>query len=362
MNSLSTAAGFHLGSSIPLSDPDPTRHHHRHFVHSMPPPPPHPPPNPINLSDDDEDDAAKTKKGSPWHRVKWDDTMVSLLISIVGLLETDGASEAATPQRRPIGALQKKGKWKAASKLMLDKGSYSVSPQQCEDKFNDLNKRYKRLNEILGRGTTCQVVENPALLDAMPHIPPKAKDDVRKILASKHLFYREMCAYHNRPRATAPSASHEHEFHDHDTSNFDDSDEDEDEGNAGFGGRAYGSLLAEMDVVFHDKAKSLVEKVDWLHELQLKIQEERVAIEVEALDLEKERLRWQKYRSNKDREMERTRLQNERLMLENGRLAIQMKIKMREAELEHKRPGESMESTGGFRFDRDQRRDHVDLI
>ncbi|CAB4308642.1 unnamed protein product [Prunus armeniaca] len=82
---------------------------------------------------------------------------------------------------------------------MISKGCH-VSPQQCEDKFNDLNKRYKRLNDILGRGTSCRVVENPALMDSMPHLSAKAKDDVRKILSSKHLFYKEMCAYHNGQR------------------------------------------------------------------------------------------------------------------------------------------------------------------
>lgn len=69
----------------------------------------------------------------------------------------------------------------------MKKGCY-VSPQQCEDKFNDLNKRYKRLNDILGRGIACRVVENPTLLDSMDHLSSKVKEDVRKLLSSKHLF------------------------------------------------------------------------------------------------------------------------------------------------------------------------------
>jgi hypothetical protein len=80
--------------------------------------------------------------------------------------------------------LQKKGKWKSISKVMAERG-FHVSPQQCEDKFNDLNKRYKRLNDMLGRGTSCQVVENPALLDVIDYLTEKEKDDVRKILSSK---------------------------------------------------------------------------------------------------------------------------------------------------------------------------------
>jgi hypothetical protein len=78
---------------------------------------------------------------------------------------------------------------------MMEKGFY-VSPQQCEDKFNDLNKRYKRVNDILGKGTACKVVENQNLLDTMD-LAPKMKEEVRKLLNSKHLFFREMCAYHN---------------------------------------------------------------------------------------------------------------------------------------------------------------------
>ena len=97
------------------------------------------------------------------------------------------------------GVLQKKGKWKSVSRAMMERGFY-VSPQQCEDKFNDLNKRYKRVNDILGKGTACKVVENQSLLDTMDHLSPKVKDEVKKLLNSKHLFFREMCAYHNSCR------------------------------------------------------------------------------------------------------------------------------------------------------------------
>ncbi|KAJ8537710.1 hypothetical protein K7X08_014250 [Anisodus acutangulus] len=94
------------------------------------------------------------------------------------------------------GVLQKKGKWKSVSRAMMERGFY-VSPQQCEDKFNDLNKRYKRVNDILGKGTACRVVENQNLLETMDHLSTKMKEEVKKLLNSKHLFFREMCAYHN---------------------------------------------------------------------------------------------------------------------------------------------------------------------
>lgn len=157
------------------------------------------------LSDDDDpgfpaDDSSgdpKRKSASPWQRMKWTDTMVRLLIMAVYYIGDEAGSEATDPagKKKSTGLLQKKGKWKSVSRAMMEKGFY-VSPQQCEDKFNDLNKRYKRVNDILGKGTACKVVENQSLLDTMD-LSPKMKEEVRKLLNSKHLFFREMCAYHN---------------------------------------------------------------------------------------------------------------------------------------------------------------------
>lgn len=160
----------------------------------------------INLSDEDEpcfgvDEASgggdPKRKGSPWHRMKWTDTMVRLLIMAVYYIGDEaGTSEIGVDNKKKVsGLLQKKGKWKSVSKGMMEKGYY-VSPQQCEDKFNDLNKRYKRVNDIVGKGTACRVVENQSLLDSMD-LSTKLKDEARKLLNSKHLFFREMCAYHN---------------------------------------------------------------------------------------------------------------------------------------------------------------------
>ncbi|XP_010683922.2 uncharacterized protein LOC104898529 [Beta vulgaris subsp. vulgaris] len=142
---------------------------------------------------------------SPWHRMKWTDNMVRLLIMAVYYIGDEGGVEIGSEKKKPGsgggggggggGLLQKKGKWKSVSRAMMEKGFY-VSPQQCEDKFNDLNKRYKRVNDILGKGTACRVVENQTLLDSMD-VTPKLKEEVRKLLNSKHLFFREMCAYHN---------------------------------------------------------------------------------------------------------------------------------------------------------------------
>ncbi|GLU16534.1 hypothetical protein SLE2022_329650 [Rubroshorea leprosula] len=167
----------------------------------------------FSVSDDDEPDfteegadglteAHRGKKGSPWQRVKWTDKMVRLLITAVSYIGEDTAVECGGA-RRKFAVLQKKGKWKSVSKVMAER-DYHVSPQQCEDKFNDLNKRYKKLNDMLGRGTSCEVVENPAILDVIDYLTEKEKDDVRKILSSKHLFYEEMCSYHNGNRLHLP--------------------------------------------------------------------------------------------------------------------------------------------------------------
>ncbi|KAG6506351.1 bromodomain adjacent to zinc finger domain protein 2B-like [Zingiber officinale] len=145
---------------------------------------------------------------SLWQRMKWTDSMVRLLVQVVYRVGDDGGAGAESEQQQMVAGkgkskagtaaalLQKKGKWKSVSREMMEKG-FSVSPQQCEDKFNDLNKRYKRVNDLLGKGTACRVVENQALLDTMDHLSPKAKEEARKLLNSKHLFFREMCAYHH---------------------------------------------------------------------------------------------------------------------------------------------------------------------
>ncbi|KAL5228644.1 hypothetical protein ABZP36_016909 [Zizania latifolia] len=166
--------------------------------------------------------------GCPWTRMKWTDGMVRLLIDVVYSVGDDGdgaataaaggkpaaahgkaSSSGAHGGHGQAAAQQKKGKWKSVSRAMMEKG-YMVSPQQCEDKFNDLNKRYKRVVDLLGRGKACKVVENHALLDAMEELTLQSKIEARKLLSSKHLFFREMCAYHNSGAAAAAAAQAPH--------------------------------------------------------------------------------------------------------------------------------------------------------
>ncbi|KAH0731939.1 hypothetical protein KY289_003127 [Solanum tuberosum] len=128
-----------------------------------------------------------------YQRMKWSDDMVKLLITALSYIGEDALSN---------GVLVKKGKWRAISCVMFERG-YCVSPQQCEDKFNDLNKKFRRLNDILGRGTACNVVENPVLLERMD-LPYDLKEEMNKILGSRQLFYEEMCSYNNRNRLFLP--------------------------------------------------------------------------------------------------------------------------------------------------------------
>ncbi|KAM0939655.1 putative transcription factor Trihelix family [Dioscorea sansibarensis] len=160
----------------------------------------------------------QTQTASPWQRMKWTDSMIRLLIMVVYCVGDDiGADGGGDTQHTAVGKgkkaassagqlQQKKGKWKSVSRAMMERG-YCVSPQQCEDKFNDLNKRYKRVNDLLGKGTACRVVENQSLLDSMDNLSPKAKEEARKLLNSKHLFFREMCAYHTSCTAAAAAAA-----------------------------------------------------------------------------------------------------------------------------------------------------------
>ncbi|CAM8963006.1 unnamed protein product [Rhodiola kirilowii] len=342
---------------------------------------------------DDNAGADGKRKGSssPWQRMKWTDGMVRLLIMAVYYIGDECGSESnnnaisssdAAGKKKAGALMQKKGKWKSVSKAMMEKGFY-VSPQQCEDKFNDLNKRYKRVNEILGKGTACRVVENQSLLDQMDHLSVKSKDEVRKLLNSKHLFFREMCAYHNScgdaaaavPGHHSPEQSlalpqnlsgnrqiHHHsrinnmdekQSEDDDSEHEDDDSEHEDddsevrcstkrpreENMRNVEGRTTTSfemlrvLNEEVAAVMEDETKSGWEKRRWMKMRMVSVEEEKVEKETEAFEMEKERLKWIKYCGNKERDMERKRLRNERGKLECDRMLLLLKHKEMEFDI-----------------------------
>lgn len=367
------------------------------------------------LSDEDErsedgTEAHMSKKGSsPWHRMKWTDDIVKLLITVVSYVGED-ADCTNDGNKRKAGILQKKGKWKSVSREMMEKG-YNVSPQQCEDKFNDLNKRYKRLNDVLGRGTACTVVENPSLLDSMGHLSPKMKEDVRKILSSKHLFYREMCAYHNGGRIHAESEHSvmpawtnlksgerndvirpmseemdDEENEDEDTEEDEEEDEENDENDGGFEieggvgefmkrprmiqgmyfGTPEGERLntqynfnQEMMGVLQDDTKTEWQKRQWMRNRTMQLAEQKVSIQARAFELEQQRLMWKRLRSKKDRELERLKLENERMKLETEQLKLQLKKK--ELGFELKTSEASISSFAALHMDQMHRREQHDI-
>ncbi|XP_018622216.1 uncharacterized protein [Nicotiana tomentosiformis] len=145
------------------------------------------------LNDVTEVSGHTEEKQPLYHRMKWTDEMVKLLITSVSYIGEEVLSN---------GVFIKKGKWRAISCVMAERG-HQVSPQQCEDKFNDMNKKFKRLNDVLGRGTACHVVENPALLEMMD-LSDDLKEEMKKLLGSKQLFYQEMCSYNNQNRLFLP--------------------------------------------------------------------------------------------------------------------------------------------------------------
>ncbi|KAF8055712.1 hypothetical protein N665_1287s0011 [Sinapis alba] len=335
-----------------------------------------------SASDDDEPSfneeggGDKSTKGSPWQRVKWTDKMVKLLITAVSYIGDDSSMDGGS--RRKFAALQKKGKWKSVSKVMSERG-YHVSPQQCEDKFNDLNKRYKKLNDMLGRGTSCQVVENPALLDSIGYLNDKDKDDVRKIMSSKHLFYEEMCSYHNGNRLHLPHdlalqrslklalrSRDDHESHQ--VEDLDDEDGEGDEGDeyeeqrfahGGCRGVHYGGgggalkkarqshshedvdhpghhvnslecnklSLAQMPFPQggEESERAALTQKQWIESRTLQLEEQKFQIQVELLELEKQRFRWERFSKKRDQELERMRMENERMKLENDRMGLELK-------------------------------------
>lgn len=281
----------------------------------------------------------KSKRGSPWQRMKWTDSMVKLLINAVLYVGEDGVADSLDGnKKRKLGYLQKNGKWKSVSGVMMERGCY-VSPQQCEDKFNDLNKRFKRLSDILGRNTAHCVVENPGILDEMDNLLPKVKEEAKKILSSKHLFYKEMCDYHNGCKSSmaVDFAEFQPSFHagmlcktqDLDAEEEDVEEDDEDD---------LDDQFEDMGVYPEfggDGTTSTVEQRKFIRTRAIQLEERKVSLLAQALKLEKQRFKWQRFSSKKKRELKRMKLENERTKLENDRMKLT--LKQRELETECRR-------------------------
>ncbi|XP_073277974.1 uncharacterized protein [Primulina huaijiensis] len=258
---------------------------------------------------------------SLWQRIKWTNEMVKLLITAVCYIGQDSFSESPESETRS----RIKGKWRAISKCMIERG-YFVSPQQCEDKFNDLNKKYKRLNDVVGSADSRIVVENPALIETMD-IRVETKEEVRKILMCKQLFYLEMFAYHNRnwnyiPQDESlrlsllsalrgkikhvsrngiqeiPTVKRQKQGEDRVVSTPPDTNS---------------TQVCEKD---HNPA--IIARLLQLQEMKRQIQDEKI-------ELEKKKFGWLKSNQLEDRELHELKLENEILKFENERLMLELK-------------------------------------
>lgn len=332
----------------------------------------------FNIDDgvDGHNEVSKGKKASPCPHVKWTDDMVQLLITAVSYMGEDVAPEC---QKRKTAVSQKAAKWKSISKVLAERGCYA-SPQQCEDKFNDLNKRYKKLTDILRWGAACKVVHNPALLNLMDNLTDKVKDDVRKILTSEQLFYKELCSCHNGNRLRLPAdpalqrslqlALRSRD--EHDTMNLcvlHDIDEDSDteadsEGNNTLhldsGVSCFQNSMNEGVNFEHItfEASPIPQKRNRTTNIQdmsvdmnqpivegsntdgaekrgvsnrlLELDERRLQIQATILEFEQKRLKWQVFNWEKEGGLEKLRLKNGRNRIENEQMALEIKRKQLE--------------------------------
>lgn len=267
-----------------------------------------------------------------YHRIKWSDEMVKLLITGVAYFVAGNLNSSHDQNNNNNNSNsssssnninhQRKGKWRAISSAMKQRG-YLVSPQQCEDKFNDLNKKYKRLNDILGKSTASDVVRNPSVLDSM-NLCDETAEEVIKILSTKQLFYQEMCSYHNRNWL----------FLDHDECLE----------------RALNLALNNKNVTRNKSANTIIrggggrdseenmpKSTDqrWIISnyctdfgtlmlLRDEMEERKLRLQQQRLMLEEKWYKWRKYCQREDRKLEKMRLGNKLMKLQNQRLACEL--------------------------------------
>ncbi|XP_020552156.1 uncharacterized protein LOC105169180 isoform X2 [Sesamum indicum] len=232
-----------------------------------------------------------------WQRIRWTDEMVRILIAAVSYVGDDVSSDC------PI-----KGKWRAISNIMVERG-YTVSPQQCEDKFNDLNKKFKRLNDLLGRNISCDVVENPALMESM-NISEEAKEEsVQSALKGK-----AKCDDQN-VILSMPAKRQKH---------------GEDNGVPSWADtHPPGKELTDLINVPPEVIEGQQELSQWMISRSLQLEEKKLQIQNQMLELEKRKFEWLKFCQQEDRELHKMRLENEVMKLENERLAFELKCRER---------------------------------
>jgi hypothetical protein len=305
---------------------------------------------PLGLKEDASGKAMAT--ASQWHRVKWTGDMVKLLVSAVSYVDEDIDADQ--------GGARRMGKWRLVSSAMTKRG-FAVSPQQCEDKFHDLNKKYKRVTEILGLGTACKFVENPALLEEAG-LSWKLKEKAKKLLSSKHLHFEQMCSYHNRNRACllddrvllrmlrrmarmSPSKNYPFEYDkDNQVLICDDNQvlicDDDDEG---------GEFNRDLEVTAEDHVTKKLpqaaaqgsggpaDEKDPSHMDAAQIHRERLEIKRDMLKIKKRRLKRMRSIKEQEWELQKMRMDNEMMDLENDQLELELELKEMEMGIQPKR-------------------------
>lgn len=308
-------------------------------------------------SSDAQKEGGVEQQECPWKRVKWTDNMVKLLVTAASYVGDDISSDLCGSEKSDFLVIARKGKWRAISKVLVERGC-KVSPQQCEDKFNDLNKKYRRLVDILGRGTSCEVVENPELLELM-NLCDNSREEVRKLLSTKQLFYREMCSYHNKNRLFLPHdeglrqslksvMKGKRQYKPEDPyGEYEDSKSDDDKGNlgkpvvggisskrkkqeeeggvGGFGNTVFDDCV-DKDPVSAEGAGGEERLQDrWIRAHSLRLEKKKLWIQLQMLELKKEQSKWLHICQRADEVLDKMRMENERLKCENERLSYVLK-------------------------------------
>ncbi|CAH1445152.1 unnamed protein product [Lactuca virosa] len=86
----------------------------------------------------------------PFTTLKWTDEMVKLMIIAISyIMEASITSPDFKKTTQKSTLVSKETKWKVISMVMSERG-YNVTPQQCEDTFLEINKKYNQLIGLLG--------------------------------------------------------------------------------------------------------------------------------------------------------------------------------------------------------------------
>nr|GEU66382.1 hypothetical protein [Tanacetum cinerariifolium] len=228
--------------------------------------------------------------------LKWTDEMARLLVNIISYIGEAEKSEDNASSRK-LKRMPMITKWNAISNVMKERG-YTFSPQQCEKKFSDMRRRYNELVGLVGRTKSCEVVENPIILDSLT-MPAIQKEEVRKLLGSEQLLFHEMWSFHNANRVylTLDLELRRSVFRSLDKE---------------------GSSKELVRNRNQNKRKDVSTHWNELEEKSLEIKEK-------MLQIEKARYEWMCANRDEDLKLAKMKLENENLRLENARLAYQLK-------------------------------------